>query len=77
MASTRFSKRSSAHIQDSVSTTPAKVMKGFSSATGARVPAGHSKEKDWAANGELLSVLSRSTQAMCTGKLSLIQSAVL
>ena len=46
------SKRSSARIQDSVSTTPAKVLKGSSSATGARVSAENLKEKE-AANGEL------------------------
>ena len=47
------SKTSSAHIQDSVSTTPAKVLKGSPSATGARVSAEHLKEKE-AANGEFL-----------------------
>ena len=53
MVSTHSSKRSSAHIQqDSVSTTPAKVLKGSPSATGARVPAEHLKEKE-AANGEV------------------------
>ena len=49
------SKRSSARIQDSVSTTPAKVLKGSSSATGARVPAENLKEKE-AANGPINSV---------------------
>ena len=62
MASTRssnMSKRSSAHVlqQDSVSTTPAKVLKGSPSATGTRVPAEHLKEKE-AANGEFPSTPS-------------------
>ena len=65
MASTRSSKRSSAHIQDSVSTTPAKVLKGSSAATGARVPAEHLKEKE-VANGEFPSV----HPPMCTDMLS-------
>ena len=59
--------RSSAHIlqQDSVSTTPAKVLKGSPSATGARVPAEHLKEKE-VANGEFPSV----HPPMCTDMLS-------
>ena len=77
MASTRSSKRSSAHIhsQDSVSTTPAKVLKGSPSATGARVPAEHLKEKE-AANGEFPSSQYSSVlhppldPPMCAGMLS-------